>query len=183
METHLSLARQLMKNGNYKEAAQEFQLVLDSLPDSELARNGLQAAQTAPQIKQDGSRYTVKKMDIFNSRRADYCPMLGGDQFDRLYFSSTRNEAQGDELSGITGTKPGDIFFSQKDDKGKWGKPQTIESGLNTEFDEGACCFSPDQRTMYLTQCAPTLDYPRYANIVTSSRDRTPHGAKARYWN
>ena len=176
VETHLSLARQLMKNGNYKEAAQEFQLVLDSLPDSELARNGLQAAQTAPQIKQDGSRYTVKKMDIFNSRRADYCPMLGGDQFDRLYFSSTRNEAQGNELSGITGAKPGDIFVSEKDDKGKWGRPQTIESGLNTEYDEGACCLSPDGSTMYLTQCSTDPDYPRYASIVTSPRSDAAWG-------
>lgn len=169
-QTHLSLARQLMKNGNYKEAAQEFQVVLDSLPDNTLARNGLTAAQTAPKIKQDGSRYTVKKMDIFNSRRADYCPVLAGDQYDRLYFSSTRNEAQGNELSGITGAKPGDIFVSEKDDKGKWGRPQTIESGLNTEYDEGACSITPDGATMYLTQCSTDPDYPRYASIVTSAR-------------
>ncbi|MCR4852325.1 MAG: OmpA family protein [Prevotella sp.] len=169
-QTHLSLARQLMKNGNYKEAAQEFQVVLDSLPDNTLARNGLTAAQTAPKIKQDGSRYTVKKMDIFNSRRADYCPVLAGDQYDRLYFSSTRNEAQGNELSGITGAKPGDIFVSEKDDKGKWGRPQTIESGLNTEYDEGACSITPDGSTMYLTQCSTDPDYPRYASIVTSAR-------------
>ena len=170
VETHLNFARQLLKNGNYKEAAEEFQLVLDSMPQNQLAKDGLESARTAPEIKQLGSRYTVKKMDIFNSRRADYSPMLLGDEYDQLYFSSTRNEAQGDELSGITGAKPGDIFFSQKDDKGKWGKPQTIESGLNTEFDEGACCFSPDQRVMYLTQCTTDPSYPRYATIVTSNR-------------
>ncbi len=50
------------------------------------------------------------------------------------------------------------------------GKPETIESGLNTEYDEGACCFSPDQSTMYLTQCLTDPNYPRYATIVTSSR-------------
>ena len=170
IQTHLSFARQLLRNGNYKEAAKEFQLVLDSLPNNELARNGLKSAQNAPEIKQLGSRYTVKKMDVFNSRRADYSPMLCGDEYDQLFFSSTRNEAQGDELSGITGAKAGDIFFSQKDDKGKWGKPQTIESGLNTEFDEGACCFSTDQRVMYITQCATDPQYPRYATIMTSNR-------------
>ena len=170
IQTHLSFARQLLRNGNYKEAAKEFQLVLDSLPNNELARNGLKSAQNAPEIKQLGSRYTVKKMDVFNSRRADYSPMLCGDEYDQLFFSSTRNEAQGDELSGITGAKAGDIFFSQKDDKGKWGKPQTIDSGLNTEFDEGACCFSTDQRVMYITQCATDPQYPRYATIMTSNR-------------
>ena len=96
--------------------------------------------------------------------------MFCGDQYEQLFFTSTRNEAEGDELSGITGTKNGDIFYSQKDEKGKWGKPQQITSGLNTEFDEGACCFSPDQRVMYLTQCVSDPSYPRYATIVTSNR-------------
>lgn len=170
IDTHLSFARVLMKNSSYKEAAKEFQLVLDSLPDNELAKSGLLSAQTAQAEKEAGSRYIVKKMDVFNSRRADYSPMLFGDEYDQLYFTSTRNEAEGDELSGITGTKAGDIFVSQKDDKGKWGKPEAIVSGLNTEFDEGACCFTPDQSQMYLTQCTTDPNYPRYATIVTSNR-------------
>lgn len=176
IETHLSFARMLMKNGSYKEAAKEFQLVLDSLPDNELAKTGLLSAQTAQAEKEAGSRYIVKKMDVFNSRRADYSPMLFGDEYDQLYFTSTRNEAEGDELSGITGTKAGDIFVSQKDDKGKWGKPEAIVSGLNTEFDEGACCFTPDQSQMYLTQCTTDPNYPRYATIVTSNRSDAAWG-------
>ena len=169
-QDHLSLAQLLMKNGSYKEAAAEFQLVLDSMPDNVLARKGLESAKDAPPIKEQGSRYTVKKMDIFNSRRAEYSPMLFGDEFDQLYFTSTRNEAQGDELSGITGTKPADVFFSEKDDKGKWSKPEPVNGGLNTAYDEGVCCFSPDGREMYLTQCATDPSYPRYAQIVKSNR-------------
>ena len=170
IETHLALARLLMTTASYKEAAKEYKLVLDTLPGNELAKTGLLAAQTAQAEKEAGSRYIVKKMDIFNSRRADYSPMLFGDEYDQLYFTSTRNEAQGDELSGITGTKNGDIFYSQKDEKGKWQRPETIESGLNSEYDEGACCFTPDQREMYLTQCVTDPSYPRFATIVTSSR-------------
>ncbi len=168
--TYLSFARQLMKNGNYKEAAEQFRIALDSMPDNQMARDGLAAALEAPRLKEEGSRYTVKKMEVFNSRRADYSPMLLGENHEYLYFTSTRNEAQGDELSGITGSKNGDIFFSQKDDKGKWGKPQRVESGLNSEYDEGACSFTPDQREMYLTQCSSDPSYPRYAKIMKSSR-------------
>jgi len=166
----LAFARTLMKNGNYREAEEQFRLVLDSLPNDKLARDGLFAARKAPDIKQLGSRYTVKRMEVFNSRRADYCPVLFGDEFDQLYFTSTRNEAQGDELSGITGTKPGDIFYSQKDDKGKWSKPEDVSGGVNTAYDEGACCFSVDGREMYLTQCVTDPSYPRYAQIVKSNR-------------
>ena len=189
LETHLAFARLLLKNGNYREAEREYQGVLDSLNSAQninlskdpsdiitLARNGITAARTAPTIKEQGSRYTVKKMDIFNSRRSDFSPMLYGDAFDQLYFTSTRNEAVGDELSGITGTKAGDIFYSEKDDKGKWGKPEAIETGLNTEFDEGACCFSTDQREMYLTQCVTDPSYPRYATIAVAQRSDAAWG-------
>ena len=175
----LAFAQALMKNGNYREAEEQFQLVLDSLPHDKLARDGLFAARKAPDIKQLGSRYTVKRMEVFNSRRADYCPMLFGDEYDQLYFTSTRNEAQGDELSGITGTKPGDLFFSQKDDKGKWSKPEDVSGGVNTAYDEGACCFSADGREMFLTQCVTDPSYPRYAQIVKSSRSDAAWGKAA----
>ena len=172
--THLHLAQQLMKNGNYKEAAKHFQTFIDSTssqsPLISLAKAGLRSAQKAPQWKKDGSDYTVKRENFFNSRRADYSPMLAGDENDQLFFTSTRNQAKGDEYSGITGTKNADIFFSQKDDKGKWQKPEVIDSELNTDDDEGACSFSPDGRTMYLTQCKTDPSYPRYATIVTSNR-------------
>ena len=175
----LAFAQTLMKNGNYREAEEQFQLVLDSLPHDKLARDGLFAARKAPDIKQLGSRYTVKRMEVFNSRRADYCPMLFGDEYDQLYFTSTRNEAQGDELSGITGTKPGDLFFSHKDDKGKWSKPEDVSGGVNTAYDEGACCFSADGREMFLTQCVTDPSYPRYAQIVKSSRSDAAWGKAA----
>ena len=176
VDDRLELGRQLLKNGDYKQAAEQFRVVLDSMPDNVLARNGLLSAQQAPAWKKQGSRYTVKRMDVFNSRRAEYSPMLSGDQFDQLYFTSTRNDATGDELSGITGTKNGDIFVSQKDDKGKWSKPEVVSGGLNTEADEGASCLSPDQREMYLTQCVTDPSYPRYAQIVKSNRSDAAWG-------
>lgn len=176
VDDRLELGRQLLKNGDYKQAAEQFRVVLDSMPDNVLARNGLLSAQQAPAWKKQGSRYTVKRMDVFNSRRAEYSPMLSGDQFDQLYFTSTRNDATGDDLSGITGTKNGDIFVSQKDDKGKWSKPEVVNGGLNTEADEGASCLSPDQREMYLTQCVTDPSYPRYAQIVKSNRSDAAWG-------
>lgn len=176
VQDRLGMAQQLMKNGNYKDAAVEFQAVLDSMPDSKLAKNGAISANKAQKIKELGSRYTVKRIEALNSRRADYSPMLTGDNYDEIYFTSTRNEAQGDELSGITGAKPGDIFVSTKDDKGKWSKPEAVTGGVNTDYDEGACCFSTDGREMYLTQCVTDPSYPRYAQIVMSSRSDAAWG-------
>ena len=177
--THLRLAQQQMKTGNYKEAAKNFQAALDSLPGSRLAATGLRSARMASQWKEQGSQYTVKREDFFNSRRADYSPMLAGDAGDQLYFTSTRTDAKGDELSGITGMMNGDIFVATKDENGKWQKPEAIDTELNSEFDEGACSFSPDGKTMYLTQCATDPSYPRYATICTSARSDASWGKPA----
>ncbi len=172
--THFYLGQLQMRNGNYKEAERHFKMAADSLPTDDphrqLALTGLKSAKEASQWKKDGSAYTVKRADFFNSRRSEYSPMLAGDDNDQLFFTSTRNQAQGDEYSGITGSKNADIFWAQKDDKGKWGKPQTIDSELNTDFDEGACCFTPDGKTMYLTQCKTDPNYPRFATIAASNR-------------
>ena len=172
--THFYLGQLHLKNGNYKEAARQFQTAMDSLPQTDphwqLAKTGLHSAQMLPQWKKEASPYTVKRENQFNSRRAEFSPMLAGDDNEQLFFTSTRNQAQGDEYSGITGSKAADIFMAQKDDKGKWGKPQAIDSELNSAFDEGVCSFSPDGRTMYLTQCKTDANYPRFATIVASSR-------------
>ncbi len=177
--TYLHLAQQQMKGGSYKDAARSYQQFLDTISSlgsedarryAQLARVGLRSAQQAPEWKKEGSQYTVKRERLFDSRRSEYSPMLSGEENNQLYFTSTRNQASGDEMSGITGTKNADIFLSQKDDKGKWQRPEVIDSDLNTDWDEGACSFSPDGKTMYLTQCRTDASYPRYATIMTSQR-------------
>ncbi|PTL30574.1 hypothetical protein AXF23_05350 [Prevotella sp. oral taxon 313] len=175
-ETHKSLADNLMKEGSYTEAVKEYQIALDSMPNNQVIAQSLQAASLAAGMKERGSKYIVKHMDVFNSRRQDYSPMLFGDKYDQLYFTSTRNEAKGDELSGITGAKAGDIFLSEKDDKGKWSAPRAIESALNTEADEGTPAFSVDGREMYITQCQTDPSNPRYAQIAVSNRSDAAWG-------
>ena len=169
-ETHKRLADNLMKEGSYAEAVKEYCIALDSMPNNQLIAQELQAASIAASVKERGSKYIVKRMDVINSRRQDYSPMLFGDKYEQLYFTSTRNEAKGDEVSGITGAKAGDIFLSEKDDKGKWSTPKAIESALNTEADEGTPAFSVDGREMYITQCLTDPSNPRYAQIAVSNR-------------
>ncbi len=170
------LAQQQLKIGNYKAAMQNFKLYLEKDPGNELAHSGLLSCEFAPQWKATPNLYKIKKEAVFNSRRTDYSPMLVGDDADQLVFSSTRNDANGDELSGITGVKYSDLFFSRKDENGKWKQPEVIESDVNTEYDEGASCISPDGKTMYFTRCSSDPDYPRYAEIWESPRSDASWG-------
>ena len=166
----LYLGQLQQKNGDYKSAIKSYTAFLEKVPGDTLALNGLKGCELAPKWKNTFSLYSVKKEPILTSRRSDFCPALLGDESDMLYFSSTRNDAKGNEISGITGTKSADIFFTKKDDKGKWEPVEVLEGELNSEYEEGACCFSPDGKTMYLTVCTYDSDYPRYAQIYTSQR-------------
>ena len=167
---YLHLGRQQLKAGQYKQAAQNFNQYLEFDPGNELARSGLLSCELGPQWKAKPNQYKIKKEAVFNSRRSDYSPMLVGDDADQLVLSSTRKEAAGDDISGITGLKFGDLFFSRKNEQGKWQHVDVIEGEVNTEYDEGASCLSPDGKTMYFTRCSSDPDYPRYAEIWQSQR-------------
>ena len=169
-EAVLRLAQMQQWMGKYNDAIKNYTLYLDSVPSSLEAQNGLEGCGQATIWKRKGSLYTIKKMPILTSRRADYSPALYGENWDQLYFSTTRPQAMGNEMSGITGVKMADIFFSQKDDKGKWSKPEAVQGEVNTEYEDGACSFSPDGKTMYFTRCTHDPNYPRYATIMSSNR-------------
>lgn len=169
-EAILRLAQMQHSMGKYNEAIKNYTLYLDSVPSSMEAQNGLAGCRQANVWKKKGSLYSIKKQPILASRRADYSPALYGTEWNQLYFSTTRPQAQGEELSGITGVKMADIFFSQKDDKGKWSKPEAVEGEINTGYEDGACSFSPNGKTMYFTRCTHDPEYPRYAIIMSSSR-------------
>jgi len=155
--------------GDYKGAATSYEKYLENHPEDEIARKGISACQDALANRGKSSAYTVRIANLFNSPRADFCPAYLGQEAEQLYFSTTRRQVTGNDLSGITGMKPGDIYFAKKDEKGKWKLPESVE-GINTEFDEGACTFSADGQTMYLTVCRTDAQYPRMAEIWTSKR-------------
>lgn len=167
--TCLRLGEMLLMQNDYKGAEKAFSDYLEKFPDDSTALLGLLSCRIAPEMKQRGSAYTVKAMPLFNGTRSDYAPAFMGQEAKQIYFTTTRQQVTGDEISGITGMKNGDIFFSSLDEKGKWKAPEQVK-GVNTDFDEGACAFSADGKTMYLTVCRTDPQYPRMAEIWTSDR-------------
>lgn len=173
---YLYLAQQQLKLANYKSAAENFSNYLEYEPDDELAQNGLISCELAPQWKAEPNDYTVKKEALFNSRRSDFSPMLYGDDSELLLFTSTRTQATGDDLSSVTGVKYTDMFVSKQDEAKKWKQPELIESAINSEYEDGVSCISPDGKTMYFTRCSHDPDYPRCAEIFQSSRSDATWG-------
>ena len=100
-EAVLRLAQMQQWMGKYNDAIKNYTLYLDSVPSSIEAQNGLEGCRLAAKWKKLGSRYSIKKMPILASRRADYSPALYGDNWDQLYFSTTRPQAMGLSLIHI----------------------------------------------------------------------------------
>lgn len=162
--------------GNYKGAEEKYKTYLEKNPEDVLALAGYRSSQKAPAIREAGSAYTVKLDKNFSSSRADYCPAFSDRNGSAVYFSSTRNSGTGGQMSGITGTKPGDIYCLKKDEKGHWKSSEAAEGELNSEWDEGAACFTEDGNTMYFTVCRFDPQYPRMAEIWTSTRNDAKWG-------
>lgn len=125
--TYLRLGQHSALAGDYKAAETYFSQYLALHPDDVLAQAGLTAARTAPAIKAAGSDYTVSPDRLFGGSRSDFAPAFGSPDGSSLFFSTTRSSVTGNDLSGITGMKNGDIFFSRKDEKGAWKSPEPAE--------------------------------------------------------
>ena len=161
--------------------ARSYDKYLEFCPDDSLAINCAEGCRTAQEIRARGSRYVVKQAKLFNSRRADFCPMYLGADCDQIYYTSTTEKATGDKKSEITGMKNADVFFSKKNEKGEWERPEPVEGELNTEFDEGIVAFSPDAQTMYLTKARRELNAPTSVEIYTSTRSDAKWSAPVKF--
>lgn len=166
----LQYAQILHKLGKYSDAVKQYQAFLEIVPDNILAINGIAGCDSAVLWKKNPTLYAVKKMDKFNSREGEFSPMLSGEKYDQIIFTSSRKEATGDSKSLITGLKNNDFFIIKQDEKGQWVKPAKMDSTLNTQFDEGCCSFSADGSTLYYTFCAEEEGVPGTAEIRKSSR-------------
>lgn len=171
---HLATAQ--LEKGDYKASQKSYESFLEKNPDYRMAQIGLQSAVQSAEWKKNPSRYIVKKSKELNGQRGDYCPAYVGTDTTMIVTTSTRKDATGDDVSGITGQEFADMFLTKRDEKGKWTKTERIDGEVNSEYEDGACAFTPDGKTMYFTRCSSDPEVPRYAAIYKSSRSDATWG-------
>ncbi len=172
----LHLADAQLENGDYKASQKSYQAFLGLAPGNRMAEIGLQSAIQSAEWKKNPNRYIVKKSKELNGQRSDYCPMFVGEDSATIITTSTRKEATGTDISGITGQKFADLFITKLDEKGKWQKTEKIDGDVNSEFEDGACAFTPDGKVMYFTRCVTDEQHPRFAGIYRSNRSDATWG-------
>ena len=170
------LAGAQLEKGDYKAAQKNFESFLAIAPEHRMAQVGLQSAKQSAEWKKNPGRYIVKKAKELNGQRSDYCPAYVGEDTTMIITTSTRKDATGEDISGITGQECADLFITKRDEKGKWQKTERIDGDVNSEYEDGACAFTPDGKIMYFTRCASDENYPRYAAIYKSTRSDATWG-------
>lgn len=166
----LQYARTLQKAGTYKPAINQYNIFLDAYPGFRFAENGVEGSETAPVLKQNPTKYKIKKMDVFNSRRSEFSPMLLPPDYTTIYITTSRDDVLGDGKSPVTGMNNNDLYVSKLDDQEKWTKPESA-GPVNTEFDEGVPSFTSTGNTMYYTFAKQDSLSPSSAAIYKSRRD------------
>jgi peptidoglycan-associated lipoprotein len=163
-------------SGRYAEAIRYYgdYLALDS--GNVLAENGIRGCEMAPAWREHPTLHQVGRMEILNSRRSEFCPMLYGEKYDQLYFCSTRGIVHKDSVNGITGMKNNALFLSKKDENGVWQKPEEVDDPVSSGFDQGTPSFPKDGNTMYYTYCSEDAADPRTAEIYLSPRSGASWG-------
>ena len=163
-------AEVLRGNGKYELARKNYELYLQSYPKSEVALRGLISCDSMLAKSKKLSRYVVEQPKVLKSKYADFCPVFANDDYDLLYFNSTRGGKKV-KTSNITGQRNNDIFFSRINVKGEWEDPELLEDeGINSAFDEGACALSSDGETLYFTVSKQVKGETLGTAIYTSQR-------------
>lgn len=177
---YLDIARMLHADGKYGPAVKAYEEYLSWRPTDKTAQTGLAGALMALD-KKGSTRYVVKQAKLFNSRRSDFAPMYLDRSLDQLYFTTTNEKVTGDRRSEITGMKKADIWFSGKDEKGQWKRPEPVEGELNSDAEEGIASFSPDGSTMYLTKARREPNANTGVEIYTSQRSDAKWSAPVKF--
>ncbi len=178
----LYLGQTLQAEGKYKEAIAAYEDFLATSPKaSRIAETGIAGCRIGAKAKENPTRYVVKNAKLFNSRRADYSPMFLDKSHDVLYFTTTNEKVTGNHRSEITGMKKSDIWWSRKNERGEWMRPEPVEGELNTEHEEGIMSFSPDGSTMYLTRARREPNAHTGVEIYTSQRSDAKWSAPVKF--
>lgn len=148
----LYYAQALQGNAKYAQAKVEY-LRYDALmreQGKEDKRGAIMAAacDRIQNLKATGKVKVVNERKA-NDSRLDFSPMYYGDGI--VFVSSRGKRSKGGTDRWINDNFM-ELFYAEKGDDGRLGKPRIFATELNTKYHEGPVSFSADQKRIYFTR-------------------------------
>lgn len=143
----------LLKNyERYEDASRQFSDYLFESPNDAAAKRELQSCTIAGQWKGTPLKYDIKNVSVLNTSYSDYAPYYVNG---KLVWTSSRQEATGNEIFEWTGQKCSDMFEASQVGN-DWSKPKNLKGGVTTNYNEGVAWFDSTGMTVYYTLCNGT---------------------------
>lgn len=141
-------AKMLMGMGKYDEAKIWFNKYLDKVPDDFVAEMLLVSCNSVDQFKKDTTLFTIKEAEIPEISTAFGQVPYG----DGIMFTADKVSFKNSTTANWTGRSYLDIYFSQKDQNGKWLSPMLLKGNVNGQYHEGPACFNKAGNVVYFTR-------------------------------
>lgn len=137
-----------MKKGDYRSVIGYTQQYLQNevINKQRIAQMSLwlACAEFATQNMRNEIKFEPKELpDTVNAFAMQYFPAITADEQELFFTRRVGTSAQQTE----------DIMVSTKNEKGRFGAPQSISENINTQFNEGTCTISADGRLLIFTSC------------------------------
>lgn len=172
---YLYLGDMKMELGHYDEAIVHYQKYIAANPSDPRGQLGVESAQKAQKWADDPTKYIVEPVILINSEFYDYSPTFVDRKNEEMIFTSTREGSTGTNISGVTGDNFEDLYFTKRDNKGKWSEPVLVE-GVNTEASEGSATMDSRKSVLYFTRCKFEKDGYFGCMIMKSKQQGNSYG-------
>ena len=166
---YLYLARAYHHQGDFDQAIANYTKYNQRTSDP-AGKAGLATAELAKEYRDNPTRYIVQNEILLNSPEYDFSPAWASEDYSTIYFSSSRQGAQGVEIDKRTGESYQDLFFATRDKKGKWSEPERLTYRVNTIHNEATPLLTKKLDMMFFTRCESTKDENKGCDIYVSRK-------------
>ena len=166
-------AEVLVKNRKYDEAEKSLEAFARQHPEDNRIENMratiLFARASDPK---PAKAYIVENFKIANSVSNDFCPIFATDDFETLFFTSSRKVGKKDKKPhDVTGERASNIYQTTLSKDDKWNKALIVDELTTKKNEEGVCSFNSSYTTLYFTKTQNKYDDLAGSSIYMSNRD------------
>ena len=152
-KTYLSAGYEFMNCGNPKQAARYFEAYFAKQQNTEYrsgVHNSYELCLWRAKMMEDSLSISPKNMGgNINSSWSEYLPTLTADESELIF--TVRRPA--DSKTKCTNCNEEEDFYISTKVNGEWTKRRSLGRPINTSYNEGAQCISPDGKYLIFTAC------------------------------
>ena len=147
----LNYADVLRQSEKFDEAVQQYTNYLGLMPGNAYANAQIKDCTQSKAWAAARTRFVVSNKREFNTKNSDFGLALY--KQNGVVFTSARDESKGKKAYMRTNEKYVDLYETFIDKKGKWSAAAPLAGDINTNYNDGACCFNKNGTLMYFTRC------------------------------